>query len=176
MSYCAETPSKPDSVFKSSFLSCRVKRDCPDKNIGMPAYFYPSRMAAQTDNSSVAASGIAIPQYNSKAVYGVYVSYVNHVLSDVGFRSSLWLSHPVNSGIVPPTFPSGDTRGVPNGTPSPLPGSPLPFCCLDFPEGTRRYPPRIQHSSARLVYHKKMGKKNNTVYQKMNLSNFISGK
>lgn len=70
-------------------------------------------------------------------LWRVNVSPFFHILSDVGKRSSLWLSHPVGSGIVPPTFQSGGTSpdiipqsgtiGIARCRASPS------FCSLDFP-------------------------------------------
>ncbi len=61
---------------------------------------------------------------------------------DVGFRSSLWLSHPVNSGIVLHRFRNKDTIShvarVGTCVPSP------PWCCLDFPPPKDIFLPEVR--------------------------------
>ena len=109
----------------------------------VPAYFYPSRMAAQTDMSSVAASGIAI------------VSYFIHNLTALEQRSSLWLSHPVNSGIVYSSFRKKSTSPASRERlDHPFRGVPFHFCCLDFPL-RRNVGARIQCLSANVSISRK---------------------
>lgn len=104
----------------------------------MPAFFSPGEYVLVTDWSSVAASGIAFTQYIRFAnVTGTFHSSPIF-LTKRRERSSLWLSHPVDSGIVPAVFRRRSTIRIKHGmkprlTRSPFSGSPLIFCCLDFP-------------------------------------------
>lgn len=87
--------------------------------------------------SSVAAGGIAS------------VSYFFHVLSDLGKRSSLWLSQLVNSSFVPLAFQLRTTLSFD----TPLMWSPLHSAVWTFlgvPSGTPRESASLAHP---IVYH-----------------------
>ena len=109
-------------------------------------------MHHQSSKSSVAAGGITLSGYSLIVVSYPYRTQsksfnYNDLSRAEGEGSSLWLSHPVSSGIVPSVFQPQDTRsrlppagGAGRGACAPSPA----FCCLDFPRGTVRYPSRIR--------------------------------
>ncbi len=99
----------------------------------MPVDFGPPECVVITDHSSVAAGGIASVSPPSHTRGKLPRGYLSEFILSVAKESSLWLSHPVSSEIVPFPFGFGHQSrryvGISAYAQSPA------FCCLDFPKG-----------------------------------------
>lgn len=82
----------------------------------------------------------------SEKIYSGNVSLIYHDLTVLDKNSSLWLSHPVDSGIVLSSFRIQDTSRVPDGTRFGLAPDPPPSAVWTF------LPPNFCHSPFEVLF------------------------